>query len=139
MTDSIDDYAGVFPEEIVDGIEALDNQNKRAVFILLYDNPGLSYTEIQERLGGKEAVGGQTLTTTLEKLKRGGLVNRQVRGEQDTSRFNTAYSVSNFGELFFRSLLTSLGSRDESFNNTEIRSVGNPAEEIRDQGMLNDA
>ena len=138
MSDQRDEYADIFPEEIAEGIEALDNRNKRAVFALLYDNPGLSYTEIQEELGGEDEIGSQTLSNTLEELKKGGLIDRQIRGEHDTSRFNTAYSISNFGELFLRSLLTSLGSRDGSFNNTDIRSVGNPAEDIRDKIVLED-
>lgn len=131
MTDPIDRHAGRFPKEIAAGIEGLDNKRKRAIFVLLYDQPGLSFTEIRNELSGDEVFPSETLTTCLDELKVAGLVDKQIRDADDDTRFSTAYSISNFGEQFFRASLGALGSADGRFGSRVLREVGNPGEEIR--------
>lgn len=108
MTDPIQQYANRFPQEIAAGIEGLDDERKRAIFVLLYDDPGLSFTEIQSELSGKKVFASETLSTCLDDLKGGALVNRRVRDVDDDTSFSTAYSVSKFGEQFFKALLNSM-------------------------------
>lgn len=116
MTDPIQQYANRFPHEISAAIEGLDNDRKRAIFVLLYDDPGLSFTEIQSELSDEKIFASETLSTCLEDLKSGALVNRRVRNDDDDSRFSTAYSVSKYGEQFFKALLGSLRLDETDFS-----------------------
>lgn len=136
MTDPIDRYAEKFPYELAAGIEGLDNRKKRAVFVLLFDNPGLAFTEIQEKLGGPEEVGQQTLTDCLEELQKGGLIDKRLRGPGDETRFTTAYDVTQFGENFFRFILYSMGERGIGYESSELKDIGNPGREIRQKRRL---
>lgn len=131
MTDQVQAKANRFPMELAAGIEGLDNEKKRAIFVLLYDSPGLSFTEIQNELSGDEIFASQQLSDALKDLQEGGLIDKQVRGVDDDSRFTSAYSVSNFGEMFFRSLLGALGSGDGSRQIGGLQDLGDPGEEIR--------
>lgn len=131
MADPIDQYESRFPEELASGIEGLDNPTKRAIFVLLYDNPGLSFTEIRNELSGDKVMPSQTLSSALDGLKMAGLVNKQVRGADDDSRFTSAYSVSTFGEQFFKSLLGGLGVGEGGYMSGGIRFFGDTAEEMR--------
>lgn len=131
MPDPIDVYDAKFPREVVDGIEGLADKRKRAIFALLYDNPGLSFTEIQNQLSGDSVLASETLSTSLERLKRTGLVNKQIRGPNDDTPFTSAYSVSKFGEMFFKSTLTALEPTGGPYRPDAFVELDQATEEMR--------
>ncbi|WP_147298713.1 hypothetical protein [Haloferax sp. Atlit-47N] len=111
-TASVQRYASKFPEELGDAVDGISGETERAVFILLFDEGDLAFTEIRDKLGDEGPLHQQTLSTALANLKAGGLIRKRILEDADESPFTSYYSVSEFGHRFIHSLFDSLGSAD---------------------------
>jgi len=111
MTQSVETFAAKFPEEISRAIDGLSGETERAVFVLLYDEEPLAFTQIKTRLSDEEEELHQTtLSNALSKLKKGGLVQKRVRDVDEETQFTSYYSVTEYGKRFLNSLFDSLGT-----------------------------
>jgi DNA-binding HxlR family transcriptional regulator len=111
MGESVEEYASKFPEEISRAIDGLSGETERAVFVLLYDEGPLAFTEIKEELSDDEDELHQTtLSNALSDLRNGGLIQKQVKEADEETQFSSYYSLSEYGDRFLNSLLDTLGN-----------------------------
>jgi DNA-binding HxlR family transcriptional regulator len=106
MEDPVQEYSGQFPVEVRKAIEGIDGEREQAIFVVLSNEGYLPFTELQKKLGDMHQ---QTLSNSLDKLKRGGLVRKRALSKAQT-KYDAYYSISEFGDRFVNSLLGSLGS-----------------------------
>ncbi|WP_430639203.1 hypothetical protein [Haloferax volcanii] len=111
-TASVQRYASKFPEELSDAVDGISGETERAVFILLFNEGDLAFTEIRDELGDEDPLHQQTLSNALANLKAGGLIRKRILEDADESPFSSYYSLSEFGHRFIHSLFDSLGSVD---------------------------
>ena len=113
MTKQVHNIANKLPFEIRDAISAFDKDTRQAIVITLLNEGSMRFSELQTALSDDtETVHNQTLTNALEKLQRGGLINKKV-ADTDNGEFKPYYEVSEYGERFVDCLLNSLGSVDD--------------------------
>lgn len=109
-TTAIQRYSEKFPEEISKAIDGLSGKTERAVFIVLFNEGDMAFTELQNELGDDEPLHSQTLTDALSNLKSGGLIRQRILEDDEDSPFSSYYTLSEYGERFIYSLFDSLGS-----------------------------
>lgn len=113
MTKKVQNTANKLPFEIRDAISAFDKDTRQAIVITLLNEGSMRFSELQAELSdGTETLHNQTLTNALEKLQRGGLINKKVADTED-KELKSYYEVSEYGERFVDCLLNSLGSVDD--------------------------
>lgn len=133
-TTTIDpEHTGKFPIEIAKAVDGLSGEKNRAVFIVLFNEGELAFSQLQEELGAGDRLHQEKLTTALNELKEGGLIRKQIREDDESSPFSSYYSVSEYGNRFLDSLFTSLGEVDSS-------QVGRlSSERVLEDDLLNSA
>jgi DNA-binding HxlR family transcriptional regulator len=128
-TNSVKEYSNRFPWEIQSAIDGIDGDTERAVIALLFDEDKLSFTEIQEELGDEDPLHPQTLSNSLSKLKKGGLIEKRILDsdlddEHPEEIFSSYYEISEYGERFVEALFASLGDvHGSSGINTKVIAV----------------
>ncbi|MFB6186594.1 MAG: hypothetical protein ABEI86_06985 [Halobacteriaceae archaeon] len=109
-TTAVQNYSKKFPEEIAKAIDGLSGRTEKAVFIVLFNEGELAFTELREELGDEEQLHQETLSNALSNLKDGGLIRQQILEDEDESPFTSYYVLSEYGERFVHSLFDSLGT-----------------------------
>jgi DNA-binding HxlR family transcriptional regulator len=113
-TNSVKEYSNRFPWEIQSAINGIDGDTERAIIALLFDENKLPFTELQEELGDEEPLHPQTLSNSLSKLRKGGLIEKRILDsdlddEHPEDTFSSYYEISEYGERFVEALFASLG------------------------------
>lgn len=113
MTQKVQNIANKLPFEIQNAITAFDKDTRQAIIITLLNEGDLRFSELKEKLSDPDqAIHNQTLTNALEKLQKGGLINKRV-ADTEGGDIKSYYEVSEYGERFVDCLLNSLGSVDD--------------------------
>lgn len=142
MTEAVQQHASRIPEEIARALDGLQSDEERAVFVLLFEQPGLSFTELQEELGDEDQLHPTTLSNALDDLKAGGLIRKRMGDADEETGFTSSYFISEYGERFINSLFDSLGDvhgpggRRRSFVRPSLslqESAGNVRKEMEDE------
>jgi DNA-binding HxlR family transcriptional regulator len=91
----IEDYVREIPEEIRRAIRGLDNKYRTAIFVALYKNGELSFSDLEKELEIDKAM----LTYHLGRLIESALVHHYYRHELGTEKYSF-YNVTPFGQNF---------------------------------------
>ena len=111
MSETIEQLANQFPDEVTEAVEAFDGQREQAIMVLLFNEGSLSFTELREKLSEEERYDKGKLTYSLNKLADGGLIQKRLL-EREESDFSSYYDISEYGERFIDSLFYTLGSTE---------------------------
>jgi len=97
--EKIEKYANEIPEEIRNMIAGLDNDYRTAIFVALYKDGELSFSELLNELGISKA----KLNYHLGKLMESGLVHHYFKHELGAENYSF-YNISALGQSFFENL-----------------------------------
>jgi len=89
-----------FPEELSCAIKGLDNENRRAILLSLYDKPKMAFSDILEETG----LGDSLLSSHLRVLKDSFLVVQFYEHEVGREEYSF-YGLTKFGRNIMTSLL----------------------------------
>lgn len=107
-TESIRELSNRFPVEIVAALDGVRNATNRAIFVLLFDEDRLAFTELQKKLGDDDKLHPTTLNQALDEMQKAGLI-RQRLIEDSEEPFSSYYEVTEYGERLINVLFQSLG------------------------------
>jgi len=96
-----------FPEEIIEPIKALTDEKRRKILLLLLENKSVSYSQLRARIKETFGVSKGTFNHHLHILVGSGLI-RNFNINNPTSRYNSFYAISNFGQRFLEGLRQTL-------------------------------
>jgi len=107
-TVKVKEVAERFPSELKRANKALDDDLKRAILVLLVDEGGLSFAQIQERLSTEnDKLHQGFLSEALKDLQNGAIIKRVEKGDFE-DRYEAEYRVTDFGhkhiDFLFRSI-----------------------------------
>jgi len=95
----VEDYANEVPEEIRRAIRGLDSEYRTAIFVVLYKQGELSFSELQKMLEMDKAMLNYHLGIMVESA----LVSHYYKHELGTERYSF-YNITHYGQNFLESL-----------------------------------
>ena len=104
----VEQYAGIFPDEIKDAIKAIDNEKRQAILGVLICEGELSFIDLKNKLDLKNNV----MWPHLKALERGGLIENFLK-EGFTDRKRSFYRISPFGHRFVKALFNSMSINED--------------------------
>ena len=111
-----------FPEEIIEPIKALNDVKRRKILILLLENKSVSYSLLRTQIKKIFGVNKGTFNHHLHLLMKSGLI-RNFNTNNPTSRYNSFYTITNFGQRFLKGLRQTLEPEAENNFNFDINSA----------------